>query len=204
MDTTKFIICKAVFLLCDNVINPLLMKDCEYLKVRVGLLNICLQYKNRTLRSPKTVLSVLPRSCSLRALPSRPARRGSLLSPSLGEAGAREGEGAPPSPRPDRGLFLNLTGALFGEGKLTQVLSPTRTGEVCPLPPCSVPTFLSGFLRQAWHPAGPGHLRQGPQGSGPAQPGRRLPGRVHPVQPVRQQAPPLPAGPGDWVGAGHK
>ena len=30
---------------------------------------------------------------------------------------------APPSPRPDRGLFLNLTGALFGEGKLQQVIS---------------------------------------------------------------------------------
>ena len=93
------------------------------------------------------------RSGSLRALPSLPPRglrRGSLLSPSLGEVGKPQVDGgapnldggapmpstaknnnpaAPPSPRPDRGLFLNLTGALFGEGKLQQVLSPTRTGE---------------------------------------------------------------------------
>ena len=97
------------------------------------------------------------RSGSLRALPSLPPRglrRGSLLSPSLGEVGNPHLDGggphhhggapmastknspannaasnAPPSPRPDRGLFLNLTGALFGEGKLQQVLSPTRTGE---------------------------------------------------------------------------
>ena len=76
------------------------------------------------------------RSGSLRALPNqptRPIRRGSLLTSALGEAGAgREGGAsptAPPSPRPDRGLFLNLTGALFGEGKLQQVLSPTRTGD---------------------------------------------------------------------------
>ena len=92
----------------------------------------------------------------MRALPSLPPRglrRGSLLSPSLGEVGNPHLDGggpnlhgvapmastknvpnnaasnAPPSPRPDRGLFLNLTGALFGEGKLQQVLSPTRTGE---------------------------------------------------------------------------
>ena len=95
------------------------------------------------------------RSGSLRALPSLPPRglrRGSLLSPSLGEVGNPHLDGvapgfhhggapnmastknnaasnAPSSPRPDRGLFLNLTGALFGEGKLQQVLSPTRTGE---------------------------------------------------------------------------
>ena len=36
---------------------------------------------------------------------------------------ANNANNAPPSPRPDRGLFLNLTGALFGEGKLQQVIS---------------------------------------------------------------------------------